>query len=255
MKKIINALSAVCLGTLALTSCQTKPATPEFAEIVKNETFHSGDHFFQLDYHLDYLSWYNNEDVAAKIRTSMIADFFGGNYVTTDVMESSKLFDQATADQYAVEISGDYKWSGHLDIKSHHAILNDRVIVYTIERSEFRGGAHGLETAMYSNYYLESGDKLTLDDLFSAEGKAALTEQIHAKILADNNATDWPALSETTCFIAPEDILPTENFELSETHITFHYNPYDIACYAQGSTEVKLPLADLVGFRTDLIKK
>jgi hypothetical protein len=112
-----------------------------------------------------------------------------------------------------------------------------------------------METVSYANYDLETGDRLTLDDLFTPEGKAALTERIHAQILADHNAVDWPELSENNCYVAPEEIAPTENFELSADYITFHYNPYDIACYAQGATVVKLPLADLAGFRSDIITK
>jgi hypothetical protein len=254
MKKITKMFVAVCLGAIALTACGSRNTAPTFAEISKSETFSADDENFKLDYRFDYLSWSENEEVAAKIRTSMIADFFGAEYASVDVMESSKLFDQAIADMYAAQ-SVDHKWSGFIKITSHHSTLDDRVLVYTITRSEFFGGAHGMETTLHSNYDLETGDKLTLDDLFTPEGKAALTEQIHAKILTDNNVTDWPMLSEKGCYFAPENILPTENFELSEEQITFFYNPYEIACYAQGSTEVKLPIADLVGFRADVIKK
>jgi hypothetical protein len=255
MKKIAKMFVVVCLGATTLKGCISKPVVPEFAEIVKSETFRSGEGSFELDYRFDYLSWCENEEIAAQIRTSMIADFFGAEYATVDIMESSKRFDQATADMYTAQTSGDYKWDGFIKINSHHNILNDRVLVYAIDRSEFMGGAHGMETTTYTNYDLETGDRLTLDDLFTPEGKAALTERIHAQILADHNVVDWPALSENNCYLAPEDVLPTENFELSAGHITFHYNPYDIACYAQGSTKVKLPLSGLVGFKADIIKK
>jgi hypothetical protein len=255
MRKIAKMLVVAGAGALALTACQPKATAPEFAEIVKNETFHAGDETFELVYHFKYLSWSENEEASAKIRTSMIADFFGAEYVAADAMESSEKFDGATADMYATQTSGDYKWSGSIKIDSHHNLLNDRVLVYSIDRSEYMGGAHGMETVSYANYDLETGDQLTLDDLFTPEGKAALTKQIHDQILADHNAVDWPALSENNCYVSPEEIAPTENFELSTDHITFHYNPYDIACYAQGSTKVKLLLAGLTGFNADIIKK
>jgi hypothetical protein len=245
----------VCACFITLTGCQSGKTAPEFAEIVKSETFRAGDESFNLDYRFDYLSWCENEEIAAKIRTSMIDDFFGAEYTSVDVMESSKLFDQAIADMYAAQSSGDHKWSGFIKFDSHHNTLDDRVLVYTISRSVFFGGAHGMETTLHNNYDLKTGDKLTLDNLFTPEGKVALIGQIHAQILKEHNATDWTALSENNCYVAPKNILPTENFELSEEQITFFYNPYEIACYAQGSTEVKLPIADLVGFRADILKK
>jgi hypothetical protein len=249
MKNFAKMIAVACVGAAAITACSSKHSAPEFAEIIKNETFHSGEESFALDYRFSYLSWAENEEASAKIRTSMIADFFGGDYVSEDAMASSEKFDEATADMYGIETASDHKWSGFIKIASAHNVLNDRVLVYTINRSEYLGGAHGMETTRYANYDLTTGDRLTLDALFTPEGEAALAEQIRAQILVDHNAADWAALSENNCYVAPEEILPTENFELSAEHITFHYNPYDIACYAQGSTVVKLPLTDLAGFR------
>lgn len=255
MKKITKTLIAVCLGAFALTSCQQKPDKPEFDSIVRAETYRTDDKSFELDYRFEYLSWYKDQNVAAKIRTSMTADFFGAEYAAADPMESSEKFDLAASEMYDQAISGDYKWNGFTKIRSHHNVLNDRVVVYTIEHSEYLGGAHGMETVVYSNYDLRTGDKLTLDDVFTPEGKAALTERIHAQILKDHNAKDWDWLMEESCYFAKVEVVPTENFELTETHITFQYNPYDIACYAQGRTKVKLAYSDLAGFNSDVIEK
>lgn len=65
----------------------------------------------------------------------------------------------------------------------------------------------------------------------------------------DHGLNDWDSLRSKSCYSAQEEIKPTENFELSDTHIIFYYNPYDIACYAQGATEVKLAFENLTGFR------
>ena len=41
------------------------------------------------------------------------------------------------------------------------------------------------------------------------------------------------------------DIFPAENFILGDETITFVYNPYEIAPYALGSTELTLPYSQL----------
>ncbi len=41
------------------------------------------------------------------------------------------------------------------------------------------------------------------------------------------------------------DIFPSENFILGDETITFVYNPYEIAPYAMGSTELIIPFSDI----------
>ena len=43
----------------------------------------------------------------------------------------------------------------------------------------------------------------------------------------------------------PETIAPTENFEVTPEGIVFHYNPYDIACYAIGEVDVPFTKEEL----------
>ncbi len=255
MKTFTTTLFAVCAAALALTACQQQADKPEFAAIEKSEILHSGEKSFELDYRFEYLSWYSNDDVAARVRTSMIVDFFGEEYLKADPMESSKAFDQDVTGQYAEGTSGDYKWDGFMKMRSHWNLLNDRIVVYTIEKEEYMGGAHGMETVEYANYDLLTGGKLTLDDIFTPEGKAALADRICSQILADHNKDNWEELGEESCYFARSEIRPTENFQLSQEHITFLYNPYDIACFAQGRTKVVLPLNELDGFNKEVLVK
>jgi hypothetical protein len=63
----------------------------------------------------------------------------------------------------------------------------------------------------------------------------------------------WEELITRDCFNPADQVVPTENFILSATDITFVYNPYDIACYAAGATRVTLPTANLSGFRPEVL--
>ncbi len=253
MKKLTTALLAVCAAAVALTSCRERSDNPEFASIDKNETFREGDGTFELDYLFEYLSWYSDNEVEAKIRTAMIADFFGDEYVRVNPIESATAFDQGIADMYVSDDPAGHKWSGFLKIRSHRDVLNERIVAYTVERQEYMGGAHGMETVMYYNYDLRTGDRLTLDVVFTPEGKAALAERIRVRILEEHQKDNWEELNEEGCFFAADSVQATENFLLSNEHITFMYNPYDIACFAQGRTEVKLPLDRLEGFKKEVL--
>lgn len=260
MKKslIIPAL----LAAAAMAACSQKGSAPEFSTVNQSETLRFGENTFEIDYRFDYLSGLDNAGALKKIQNSMVSDFFGQDYLKETPDASAKAFyDAVVADfnndlsdfQEAFPDAHPREW--FLKIRSHNEVLNDKVAVYTIERAEYMGGAHGMETVEYSNYDLETGDRLTLDDLFSPEGKAALAGKIHEQILRDHARENWQQLMDNSCYFAKEEVLPTENFELSDTHITFMYNPYDIACYAQGRTKVKLALDGLAGFNAKAIGK
>lgn len=257
MKKIacIFAVTTLVAAMLSATSCKQDPRKPEFATIEKAETLRMGRNTLDLDYRFEYLSWYSDEDVAARIRTAMIVDFFGEEYVDVNPMESSKAFDQAIIDRYTVSTSAGHGWQGYMKIRSHHDVIDDRIVAYTVEHSEYTGGAHGMETTMYYNYDLRTGERLTLDDVFTPEGKAVLVNYIRGAILKDQGAPSWDALYDEKCYVATDEVRATDNFLLSAGHITFMYNPYDIACYAQGSTRVRLAFDEIEGFKKDMLVK
>jgi hypothetical protein len=257
MKNFIKTIVTLCAvaAVFALASCKPKTAAPQFATIEKAETLRAGQGSMELDYRFEYLSGYSGEAVASKIRTAMTADFFGNDYAGTDPAESAKAFEQAVSKQYTDSVSGGRGWNGYVKIRSHRDVIRDCILAYTVERAEYTGGAHGLETTMYYNYDLRTGARLTLDDVFTPHGKDALAGTIRARILKEYGKTSWNELAAEYCYMDAAKVLPTENFLLSADQITFMYNPYDIACYAQGSTKVRLPLAGLDGFRKELLVK
>lgn len=259
MKKI---LFLPALFAAALAACSQNGNTPEFSTVDQSETIRSGDNTFEIDYRFEYLSGLDNADVLKKIQNSMITDFFGEEYLRETPEASAKAYyDSAVTkfngdlDEFQSSFPDAYPWDWFQKIRSHKEIVNEKVLVYTVERAEYMGGAHGMETVEYANYDLETGDRLTLDDIFSPEGKADLAGKIHEQILRDHAHENWQQLMDNSCYFAKEEVLPTENFELSDTHITFMYNPYDIACYAQGRTKVKLALDGLAGFNAKAIGK
>lgn len=106
-------------------------------------------------------------------------------------------------------------------------------LIYEIDRTEFRGGAHGLTTKKYLNINRATKKLLTLRDVFSQDSKEKLTELLVRQAMANEKVASAQALS---C-----QPVPTENFALMSDGVLFYYNPYDIAPYARGAIEIKLP--------------
>ena len=255
MKNITRIIFTAVLAAAVLSSCKNRPApvAPTFDAIDKEQNLATTTGNFEVAYHFEYLSTLADQAVLQKIQLAMAADIFGSEFAKTDAGGSAAAFDGSLRAAYGVRDSTAFKWDGYLHLKSKAALVGANIVSYTVDRSEDSGGAHSMDETHVSNYDLRTGARLSLDGIFTPEGKAALAETIRAQILKNKGVATWDELVTRDCFNAAADIAPTENFLLSATDITFVYNPYDIACYAAGGTRVTLPLANLAGFKKEVL--
>ena len=110
---------------------------------------------------------------------------------------------------------------------------------YSATYSDYTGGAHGMYGVINNVFDLDSGEVVTLQDLFAAdyrEGVTALLKQSLETYLAENEA------EEDMVFGQPA---PCDNFSVSEEGVSWTYNPYEIAPYAVGAIELTVSWADL----------
>ena len=252
LKRTLVVLSTAALAAFAFVACKTVPAAPKFTVIENVRTFPAGQGGLNLEYRLEYMSEYSDGTVLQKIQAAQISDAFGSENMRTDPAESAVALGEATVRDYSSQADS-LKWNGTLKINSTSGVLNGRIVTYTVLRTEDMGGAHGLETTKYSNYDLRTGAHLNLEDIFTPEGLAALPGAIRGGILKNHGKATWEELVAERCYFAAEEVTPTGNFLLSEGQIEFMYNPYDIACYAEGPTKVVLSLAGMTGFKKEIL--
>lgn len=116
-----------------------------------------------------------------------------------------------------------------------HGILSYGEYIYT-----YTGGAHGMEAYIIHNYSLATGDPVSEDDLFIDDYFEPMCKMlVEALIHQTENADTERELRKLGYWI--EDIVPNDNFFVSEEGITYVYTPYEIAPYALGSTAIFLP--------------
>lgn len=116
-----------------------------------------------------------------------------------------------------------------------HGIFSYGADIYT-----YTGGAHGMGFYLVKNYSLETGkpiheEDFMIDDYFKPLCKMLLEAMIHQT----ENANTERELRKLGYSI--EDIVPNDNFFVSEEGITYVYMPYEIAPYALGRTDIFLP--------------
>lgn len=131
-----------------------------------------------------------------------------------------------------------------LDIRNELLHVSDSLISYSVAYSDYEGGAHGSHRVTYTNIDLNRLTTLSEEDLFLPGYYRPLTEKIVAQLMKDNEVTEPDSLLAKG-FFTIEDIVPNNNFWLSESAIHYAFNQYEIAPYAMGVIDVTIPYSEL----------
>lgn len=192
-----------------------------------------------------------DKNILDSIRATIISNLFGEEYVSHSNDSLPSLF--------AAELDADYKANNgplvnELDSSSSYsfdnehtvegfALLTDKnIFSYGIDRYVYMGGAHGLETRNYFNFNLKTGKVITEKDLYKDNYIAELTELIKKQIIAQNPVIKSKSDLEESIYWT-DSIKPNGNFYITDESINYVFNPYEIAPYAFGETEVTLPFS------------
>ena len=121
---------------------------------------------------------------------------------------------------------------------------NDSILSYAVEYSDYEGGAHGSYNIVYTNIDLNELVTLSEEDLFIPDYFNRLTDRI-VKSLMKQYEAESPDSLLTSGFFTIEDIVPNNNFWLSNDGIHYSYNQYEIAPYSMGVIDVVVPFSEL----------
>ena len=220
----LPALVLLAAFAAGMAGCCRRAAAPQFAERSLDTVVRCGAVPCDLSYRFLTIANADRSEALAAIENANVNYFFALEDFT------------GTAE----EAMPDMRYS--LSVAAAQAPV-DTLTVYTIRRESYTGGAHGMRTTEYHNYWTKGGYELSLGDLFPEEQLPRLTERIKAKLREQYGAADDEELAQRGFF--PETIAPTENFEVTPEGIVFHYNPYDIACYAIGEVDVPFTKEEL----------
>ena len=110
---------------------------------------------------------------------------------------------------------------------------------YAMDVYEYTGGAHGNRYLLIQNYDLQTGDAVSEQDLFIDDYYEQLkTLLLEALIAQTDEAETKKDLRRLGYSVA--DVVPNENFYVTDEGITYVYNPYEIAPYAMGCIQISL---------------
>jgi hypothetical protein len=193
MKNFTSLLFAATAAAVLLASCKSAPkVVPTFDAIDNEINLPTTTGNFEVKYHFEFLSTLADQAVLQRVQLDMASDMFGPEFAITDAGGSVAAFDASVPANYGVRAdSTAFRWDGYLHLTSTAALVGEHIASYVVNRAEDTGGAHPMETTRASNFDLRTGDRLTLDALFSPEGKAALADAIRAAILRNKGVATW----------------------------------------------------------------
>ena len=110
---------------------------------------------------------------------------------------------------------------------------------YAMDVYEYTGGAHGNRYLLIQNYNLMTGDAVNEQDLFIDDYYEPLKSLLLEALIAQTNKAETKKdLRRLGYSVA--DVVPNENFYVTDEGITYVYNPYEIAPYAMGCIQISL---------------
>jgi hypothetical protein len=174
---------------------------------------------------------------------------------TLDSLSRKAIYDGKTAEEYGailiksnvehylaqresesdLESEATWTWDYHEVVER----LPAAALPTLVRRREYStGGAHGNREKRYFVFDEKKGVMLSLDTLILQEGRARLNELVTEAVRRYAGVSAGRPLTEQGFFY--DSIEAPENFFITESGISFHWDPYEIAPYVMGSIEISI---------------
>jgi len=132
------------------------------------------------------------------------------------------------------------KWYDYrYNIKMTHVSRRTNTVSTIIDLERYEGGAHSVENRIVMNFDTESGKQITLPQLLIEGYETLLCEQLTDELMKKTGAKSTDELREKG-YLNGSDMIVPDNYILGDEEITFVFNPYEIASYDKGFTEIKI---------------
>lgn len=262
MKKQYLYLSICTLAAFSLFSCNKTVKTEEKNLIKKYYlTTDTAKGAINIDLDVEIPIAFADTSVLKAIRKTIITNLFGPEYVSLHNDTILNLFAKELITDYKAnneplvnvkDSSNRYSFNNEHTLSGFSLLSDKKIYVYGIERYVDMGGAHGLETRNYYNFDLKTGNLITENDIFKPNYKFTIAELLKKRIVEDSkDSTDLePVMSIEDTDFWSDSIKPNGNFYITDEGINYVFNPYEIAPYYMGQTEVSIPYIRL----KDIIK-
>jgi hypothetical protein len=139
----------------------------------------------------------------------------------------------------------EHEFAWYATITTQNSYQSDNLLNIVINHDGFNGGAHpysGIQSLVFDP---KTGEIIPKNKLFSDLKK--VTELVETKF-RENQKIDKTVSLEKDYFFERGIFRLSENILFTEKEITFHYNQYEAASYAQGPIDIVIPFEQIAPF-------
>ena len=186
---------------------------------------------------------------AENVSSEKVCNLINGHLIELLLMQSSDLSVDDAIAQYIEDVKAEFHgddvanvYHDHLTGRAEYGMEN--VINYRLLEDVFTGGAHPSKLTTILRFDTQTGDFITLDQVFPAINQSKLQDILLAKLMKDQNAHSLEELHKKG-ILEMTDMFISNNFALREDSIEFYYNEYDIAPYASGACTICVSYEDV----------
>jgi hypothetical protein len=257
MKKQTIILLLSILATSIFFSCTQKTIKTKENDFVK-KYYLSKDTTkgaLSIDIEVEIPIAFADKDILKSIRNSLVTNLFGEEYLLHSNDSLVQIFTKDLVSDYKEnnepllnekDSASKYSFDNEHVLSGFSLLSDKKIYVYGIERYMYMGGAHGLETRNYYNFDLKTGKTITEKDLYKPNFESELSELIKKRIVEESKENKdskdaEPILSLEDTDFWTDSIKPNGNFYITDESINYVFNPYEIAPYYIGQTEVTIP--------------
>lgn len=254
MKKTTKILFTSLLIAIFFVSCKQKT-------IMTTENAHTEIYYLatdtakgslRLNLMVELPVCYHNKIILDSIRNTLITNLFGSDYLQFGNDSILKIFAATLKNEYKLtnsplleqlDSNAFYSFVNEHNLEGFSLLNDENIYSYGINRYVFMGGAHGLNTLSYLIFDLKNGKQIMESDLYEAGFEETLTSLLKTRIVEqsneDPNVETIISLDDTDYWV--DAIKPNNNFYITDESINYVFNPYEIAPYYMGITEVIIP--------------
>lgn len=117
-----------------------------------------------------------------------------------------------------------------------------------MEWDGFLGGNHPNSHTSYLILDTRTGEAIGVPELFKAGATNELSRRIEARI---QKVREFQSAEEMKRNFLQVKRVPAQNIYFAPGRIGFHYNSYEIACFAAGPTDAEFDIAELADLLRD----
>lgn len=260
MKRIIQ-YSTIALFTLFMVACSSQPKKNnpiQFDTIDVREEAHllndKNAPFCDINVKIEYAKE-GDSLLLAQVNEKIIALSLGDQYAKLTPEEAVESYIKSSADSYRNELNDTYKedsesaespeeighwYNFHFATETTAPYFKGDLLVLRCYNESYTGGAHGMYSISYLNVNINNNTTLKINDLFKPGYEETVSALLWEQLAIDQKVSGKAELKEMG-YGTMEELTPTDNFALNDTGVSFTYNPYEIAPYSMGITEITIP--------------